>query len=144
MNDLGTLLAWSALQATLLAVSAASVYPLAARRKPAAGAAVAAAALVGSVVLTLLAFCPLPSWWDWRPPTPIPPEAARVDPPTTPEPSPSPTAERDAPAAPADGPSWPVDFARLTWEARDRAVAPFADRSQSGWVIVAMLFLGRF
>ncbi len=137
MNDLGTLLAWSALQATLLAVAVAVVYPFAARRRPAAGAAVAVVALCGSVVLTLLAVCPLPSWWDWRPPTS--PEAARVDPRIAPVPSPA--SERDSPTAPEDGPSWPVGVVRLTWEGAGRAAAPFADRSQSGWTIVAMFFL---
>ncbi len=87
MNDLGTLLVWSALQATLLALAAAAVYPFAARRRPAAGAAVAAGALGGAVVLMLLALCPLPAWWDWRAPVPVaPPQAARVDAPAAAEP----------------------------------------------------------
>ncbi len=136
MNDLGTLLTWSAFQAALLALAAAVVYPLAARRGPAAGAAVAAAGLGGSVVLTLLVFCPLPSWWDWRPGTPGAPapadggDEARRSP-----------VGQETPAPVAPSPSWPVRLARLTWDGAGRAAAPFADRSQSGWTTAAIMLL---
>ena len=85
----------------------------------------------------------MPSWWDWRAPTPAAPvapapQATRVDPPAAAEP---PSGAGSGPAAPADGPSWPVGFVRLTWDGVGRAAAPFADRSQSGWAIAAILFL---
>ncbi|HVS37074.1 MAG TPA: M56 family metallopeptidase, partial [Gemmataceae bacterium] len=138
MNDLGTLLTWSALQTTLAAFGAAVVFPFAARRGPAAGAAVAAAGLAASVALTVLVFCPLPAWWDWN--TPI---AASSVPggEVQPQAAPSPPVAGDAPAPMADGPSWPMHLLQLTRTRAGRAAAPFADHAQSGWAVAALLFL---
>ena len=66
-------------------------------------------------------------------------EATQVDPPAAAQP-PSDT-ESGGPTAAANGPAWPVKLVRLTWEGAGHVAAPFADRSQSGWAIAAILFL---
>ena len=70
MNTLGLTLIWSAIQATLVAVVAILAYASAARRGPGAASIIAAGHLGITVLLTGLAFCPLPSWWRWGTHTP--------------------------------------------------------------------------
>jgi beta-lactamase regulating signal transducer with metallopeptidase domain len=147
MNHLGILLAWSALQTTLLAVAAATAYLFAARRRPTVGAAAAAVGPCGAVLLTLLAVCPLPSWWNWQPPwtaEPAKPEATRVALPADAESS-SPDAEPVALPAPSSGGgaalAWPVVLGRWTWEGAGRASAPFTDQAGNGWGIASIVFL---
>jgi hypothetical protein len=81
MNDIGLTLLAAAARVTLLALAAAPLCVVAARRGPRAGAAVATAGLAGCVALTLLAFCPLPDWWSWcvPPGEPVPPAQASVE-----------------------------------------------------------------
>jgi beta-lactamase regulating signal transducer with metallopeptidase domain len=73
MNALSQALLWSPVQVTALAVVAITIGALAGRRRPAAGALVAAVALVSIVGLTAVAFAPWPRWeisWDrlpWSP-----------------------------------------------------------------------------
>jgi beta-lactamase regulating signal transducer with metallopeptidase domain len=67
MNLTTQLLLWCCLQVTLLAVLALVLNSLFARRRPAAGAVVAASALFAVVGLTAMALSPWPSWhlsWD--------------------------------------------------------------------------------
>lgn len=65
MNDLGIALVWLTAQVTAVALAGLGVSMLAARRAPGGGAAVALTTLTATVVLAVLAFCPLPSWWAW-------------------------------------------------------------------------------
>ena len=142
MNDLGILLAWSALQATLPALAAVAICLFAARRRPAMGAAVAAAGLGATVALPLLTLCPLPPWWGWQATetaAPAPSETVQVDAPIPPESSRG-VAPGAAPA-PADGPAWPVDLARRMWKGAGQAAAPFANHSGFGWGIAATIAL---
>ena len=91
MNDLGLILVRAALQGTLVALVAVLLYAWAARRGPGSGAPVVVAFLFATVVLTILAFTPLPSWWAWSAGPPEPLEVAFVpenDQPTLPGPSP--------------------------------------------------------
>lgn len=67
MNTIGTTLAWTALQVTILALTALVIYELAGRRQPGTGKLVTMLCLSGSTVLTLLSFCPVPKCWAWRP-----------------------------------------------------------------------------
>jgi hypothetical protein len=53
MNPLGTILVWSAIQATLLCIGTAAVYYVARRRHPGAGAITASAGLLLCGALTL-------------------------------------------------------------------------------------------
>jgi Zn-dependent protease with chaperone function len=86
MNDLGIALFWLLVQVTAVALAGLGVSALAGRRTPAAGASAALAALAATIVLALIACCPLPSWWTWE---------ATIAPP-------EPAVARDGPAAPAD------------------------------------------
>jgi beta-lactamase regulating signal transducer with metallopeptidase domain len=61
MNGLGMALFWSSIQVTLTAATALILERLASRRGPRAGSWVAAVSLLIVVVLTPLAFCPLPT-----------------------------------------------------------------------------------
>lgn len=62
MNALGTILVWSAIQATLLCVGTAAVYSLARRRQPGAGAIAAWSGLLLCGALTVALFSPWPNW----------------------------------------------------------------------------------
>ncbi|HXY34981.1 MAG TPA: M56 family metallopeptidase [Planctomycetaceae bacterium] len=72
MSSLTQILLWCPVQVTVLALVALAVGMIAGRRRPAAGALIAAAALISFVGLTALAFSPWPDWsisWDrlaWR------------------------------------------------------------------------------
>jgi beta-lactamase regulating signal transducer with metallopeptidase domain len=66
MNDYSNALLWSALQVTLLALAALASSAFVTRRAPATAARLTALAFVVSGVLTTLAFCPLPDWWNWH------------------------------------------------------------------------------
>jgi beta-lactamase regulating signal transducer with metallopeptidase domain len=146
MNHLGILLAWSALQTTLLALTATAAYLIAANRKPTVGAMVAAAGPCGAVILTLLAVSPLPSWWNWQPPCSAATgtlEAMHTDLPPNVEPSSS-DVDNATPTAPSSGGAglaWPVALGWWTWEGAGRASAPFTDQSGNGWEIAAIVFL---
>jgi beta-lactamase regulating signal transducer with metallopeptidase domain len=139
MNDLGILLAWSAVQATMLALAAAAISLLAARRRPAVGAAVAAAGLGGAVILPLLALCPLPAWWGWRAPEAAAPAAPAVE--QASAPLPAAPDDADTPPASLGGPAWPISLMHRTWNVTGQAVAPFRDHSESGWGIAAIVLL---
>jgi beta-lactamase regulating signal transducer with metallopeptidase domain len=127
MNDLGLMLMAAAFRVTLLALAAVVLYAVAARRGPGAGAPVAAACLGGSAVLTLLALCPLPSWWALR----VPPGSAVVT--EAPLLATSETDNTDvslstlenaSPSAPNGsgvGLSWSSDFLRRGWERMHQA-----------------------
>ena len=65
MNDLGIALVWLALQVTAVALIGLGLTTLAARRAPGAGAVAALTALAATVVLAVMACCPLPPWWAW-------------------------------------------------------------------------------
>jgi beta-lactamase regulating signal transducer with metallopeptidase domain len=67
MNGLGLTLIGLAVQVTLVSAVAVVLYLLAARRGPRVAASPAAGGLLASVVLTLLACCPLPTWWQLGP-----------------------------------------------------------------------------
>ena len=142
MNDLGTLLVWSALQATLLALAAMAVYPFAARRRPAAGAAVAAAALGGasSSRSWRSARCPPGGTGGRRSRPPRSPRRRKrrgsIRPPR-PNRRPPLGAARPRRRTARRGPSDSCVSPGRAWA----AAAPFADRSHSGWAIAAMLFL---
>jgi beta-lactamase regulating signal transducer with metallopeptidase domain len=75
MTHFGIAVAWSALQATLVALAAALAYAAARRRAPAAAVA-AAGGLAACAAVTLLALCPLPAWWTWQAALPAVPSAA--------------------------------------------------------------------
>jgi beta-lactamase regulating signal transducer with metallopeptidase domain len=70
MNSLTQILLWCPIQVTLLAIAALAVGGLAGRRRPAAGAVVAAAALLAVVGVTAMALSPWPDWaisWERLP-----------------------------------------------------------------------------
>lgn len=69
MNELGITLLWSAVRVTLVAVVAIALYPVASRHETGAGARMTGLSLAIILALSLLAFCPLPSWWTWRAPS---------------------------------------------------------------------------
>jgi beta-lactamase regulating signal transducer with metallopeptidase domain len=66
MNEIGTALAWSSITVTLVTSTALILEHVASRKGPRAGSWVAAASLVIVIVLTPVAFCPLPTFWTWR------------------------------------------------------------------------------
>ena len=66
MNELGTALAASSIQVTLVASTALILERMAARRGPRAGSWVATASLLIIIVLTPLAFCPMPAMLTWH------------------------------------------------------------------------------
>jgi beta-lactamase regulating signal transducer with metallopeptidase domain len=65
MNDIGLSLIAAAVQVTLLTAAAILLYAIAARRGPDQAAAVVTACLGAGVLLTMLAFVPLPELWSW-------------------------------------------------------------------------------
>ncbi len=66
MNELGTALAWSSVTVTLVASTALFLERVASRAGPRAGSWVAAASLFVIIVLTPLAFCPMPAMLTWH------------------------------------------------------------------------------
>ncbi len=146
MSRLGILLAWAALQTTLLALAAAAAYLIAGRRKPAVAAAVAACGPCGAVLLTLLALSPLPSWWNWQSTQITGPSKAEVTgadvPPAEPA---SPKAEKAAHASSSGvgGAGWllPISLSRWTWEGAARAAAHITNQPENRWAILVIVFL---
>jgi beta-lactamase regulating signal transducer with metallopeptidase domain len=70
MNSLAQVLLWCPVQVTVLALAALFIGTIAGRRRPAAGALVAAASLLAVVGLTATALAPWPAWaisWDRLP-----------------------------------------------------------------------------
>jgi beta-lactamase regulating signal transducer with metallopeptidase domain len=70
MNSFAQVLLWCPVQITVLALAALAIGTIAGRRRPAAGALVAAAALLAVVGLTATALSPWPTWavsWDRLP-----------------------------------------------------------------------------
>ena len=70
MNSLAQFLLWCPVQVTVLALAALVIGAIVGRRRPAAGASVAAAALLAVVGLTATALSPWPAWtisWDRLP-----------------------------------------------------------------------------
>jgi beta-lactamase regulating signal transducer with metallopeptidase domain len=146
MNDLGLLLVGAAFRVTLLALAAAALYAIAARRGPGAASPVAAACLGGSVVLTLLALCPLPSWWAWQATPPAAPAAGAPTPDQAPavlgEASPDPENNpQPGPHGEGIGLSWFVGWLRQGWGRMDRATASSPVDQWNGSGILAVLFL---
>jgi beta-lactamase regulating signal transducer with metallopeptidase domain len=68
MNELGQAVVWVSLQVTLLSGLAVIVYAAAARRSARAGYSVITAFVAIVLVLTPVAYCPLPTWWKWEAP----------------------------------------------------------------------------
>jgi beta-lactamase regulating signal transducer with metallopeptidase domain len=66
MNELGILLVGLSVQVTVLTLAGLMMTLAAARATPATGARLTLGALAGTTLLTVLAFCPLPSWWTWE------------------------------------------------------------------------------
>jgi beta-lactamase regulating signal transducer with metallopeptidase domain len=66
MNGLGEALGWSSIAVTLMVSTALILERVASRRGPRAGSWVAVASLWLIIILTLIAFCPLPSSLAWR------------------------------------------------------------------------------
>ncbi|HEV8066567.1 MAG TPA: M56 family metallopeptidase [Planctomycetaceae bacterium] len=70
MSALTRALLWSPVQVTVLALAAIAIGAIVGRRRPSAGALVAAATLVAMVGLTAAALSPWPAWdisWEWLP-----------------------------------------------------------------------------
>lgn len=67
MNDFGIALFWLSVQVGVLAPVGLALSAMTARRSPGAGAAAALTALGATLVLAVLACCPLPAWWAWCP-----------------------------------------------------------------------------
>ena len=65
MSHWGMTAAWCALQVTLVALAARVLTLPAMRRTVAAGSHLAVVALAAIILLTALAFCPLPEYWTW-------------------------------------------------------------------------------
>jgi beta-lactamase regulating signal transducer with metallopeptidase domain len=146
MNDLGLMLVGAAFRVTLLALAAAVLYALVARRGPGAASPVAAACLGGSVVLTLLALCPLPSWWAWQTaPTEAPAaEAPTPDRATAVAEEVPPDSDKNPSPIPRDeggGLSWSVDIFRQGWDRLQQSTASPPVRRWSGPGILAATFL---
>jgi beta-lactamase regulating signal transducer with metallopeptidase domain len=147
MNELGTTLAWSALQVSLAGLAAVVLYVLAARRGPRAGAQVATASLAATVLLTLLAFCPLPHGWNWLGKGGVQPAlSVKASPPRGEAPA-RPgdrleTEETAASPAPGEGGlTWPTAFLRSLWERMNDATVAAVD-THSRWAsVVAIVFL---
>lgn len=64
MNEIGVLLFWCAVQATLYLVAGTLVYLVVRRSGPATGACAAASTLVMLCVVTVATFSPWPHWWS--------------------------------------------------------------------------------
>jgi beta-lactamase regulating signal transducer with metallopeptidase domain len=67
MNNLAITLIAVVVQVSVVALLAMVCHPLLTRRGPGAAAWTLAASLGLIVLLTGIAFCPLPSWWTWTP-----------------------------------------------------------------------------
>jgi hypothetical protein len=72
MNDFAIALVWLAVQVTAVTLAGLALMILAGRKTQGAGASVARTALAATIVLGLLACCPLPSWWSWEGLTALP------------------------------------------------------------------------
>jgi beta-lactamase regulating signal transducer with metallopeptidase domain len=148
MNDLGIALICSALQVTLFGSMASMLYLCASRRGPAAAARVAALTLGLCIVLTLVAVCPLPSWWSWqqllgRPTSvPQPAQGADVETSVSSVETPIPSSEKVSPTA-GESPwmGWSLVRLRQAWE--DLSQQRFdTETSTSCWPrIVSIVFL---
>ena len=140
MSELGLILSWAALQVTLLALAGVALYALAVRRGPGAGAPVAVACLAASAVLTVLALCPLPAWWNW--PAPIESSAAETHPLGEGVPASSENAsEVPAPREQSSGSGLSTEPLRRAWEGLRRALTVPAARGDGAWALVGVLFL---
>jgi beta-lactamase regulating signal transducer with metallopeptidase domain len=140
MNDLVPLLLGVALQVTLLALAGAALYLVAARRGPGAAAPVAAVCLVGCVALTLLALCPLPAWWAWRPASARDPGTALALP-ELPEPLPDVRLDPERPRAASGGFRWSIGFPPGSGDqARSSDALPTPPREWGGLVAGVFLF----
>jgi beta-lactamase regulating signal transducer with metallopeptidase domain len=139
MTDLGLTLAWAAVQVTLLALVGAALYAVAARRRPGAGAPIAVVCLTASTVLTLLALCPLPMWWNWPLSSTSPSAAIKVA-------GNSPSSEAaDAATFPSDqateGVTLSMNLLRRGWDRfRNGIVLPTIGRGNA-WALVGVLLL---
>jgi hypothetical protein len=143
MNELGTTLAWVAVQVTLVSLAAAGLYAALYRRG--AGAMAAGAGLASAVALTAAALCPLPPWWGWR--SGRGPSAAAAETTATSLPSQALPHGDSAPGAPtavaSNAPGWALPSLRAAWEKVGAARLPAPDRHATWprWVAWAF-FLG--
>lgn len=141
MNDLSRTLVWSAAQVTLLAGAAALAYLVVARRRPAAGASVAAVGLAGCVALTLLAGMPLPSWWTWKQALSTPSVATGAA-----ESPKHESAEMQIGSETATqstvSPTFGLDWLRAAWDRIESATAVSAERPLHWPTVVVALFVG--
>jgi beta-lactamase regulating signal transducer with metallopeptidase domain len=127
MNDMGSAVIASAIQVTIVATVAMLVYRWWFHRDTKSSSLIPSLTLVISILLTLVAFWPLPAWWTWNPAAPVRAEGSNVHPGC-------PDGDPDSPAAsaPALAPanSAPTDRAELAfgkslwhriWDAMERA-----------------------
>jgi beta-lactamase regulating signal transducer with metallopeptidase domain len=144
MNNLGITLVGVAIQVTLVALVAAALYGVMARRGPEAGSLTARLGLVGIVALTFAAFVPLPRWWNWSAgrerAAPVDFAASEV----TAEPMldvEKKTTAAETPHESGGGSGWSLAGLRglLARLSRDKEAAP--EKSWSGPWFVAVLFL---
>src|SRR5262249_40875127 len=144
MNNLGITLVGVAVQVTLVALVAAVLYGVMARRGPEAGSLTARLGLVGIVALTFVAFVPLPRWWNWSASreraSPVDFAASEV----TAEPMldvEKKTTAAETPHESGGGSGWSLAGLRglLARLSRDKEAAP--EKSWSGPWFVAVLFL---
>jgi beta-lactamase regulating signal transducer with metallopeptidase domain len=144
MNNLGITLVGVAIQVTLVALVAAVLYGVLARRGPEAGSLTARLGLVGIVALTFAAFVPLPRWWSWSAsrertaPVDFAASGATAEPLPDVE---TKAAVAETPQESGGGSGWSLAGLRglLARLSRDKEAAP--EKSWSGPWIVAALFL---
>jgi beta-lactamase regulating signal transducer with metallopeptidase domain len=115
MNTLGITLVWLAVQVTILALAGIALTTHMARRAPGAGGATALATLIAILLLTILAACPLPSWWTVRADA----KAAATPPPANTTGNPDHPAPESMPSAGSSGGS--IDLSRLLSALKDLA-----------------------
>jgi hypothetical protein len=125
MNELGITLVWSIVQITIVAGAAVVLSWFVSRRGGGIGTTLPAFPLHLILILTLLAFCPLPGWWVWsdgRDPL----DLSASEPPATPVAAARATTEPTAlgqsveseppPADGTHGAAWSFALARLVWD----------------------------
>jgi beta-lactamase regulating signal transducer with metallopeptidase domain len=140
MNELGRTLLWSTVQVTVLSAGVAAVYAVVSRRRPATAVQVTTAGLAGCVLLTLVAFCPLPAWWTWLGAERNTPAAAPAGPSGK---VPGASAADDAPSPGDDGGglSWPSAWLLESLKRAGRAGPEVPGLVASGTTIFAAVFL---
>jgi beta-lactamase regulating signal transducer with metallopeptidase domain len=149
MNELGTAVAWSAIQVTVLAIVAGGLYLAVARRGPGVASFVTVASLGIILAITGLVFFPLPRWcqWDFGASCTAPPEATMVSRVIPPSPVAEPTSVGPDPAVAsgsdqeASGLTWSMASFRRTWERLRRVQVPSPEGTVRWPEVVALVFL---